>query len=461
MKVLSFILLLVSATSFLIYENIPLDYYTATVRNELKEIGDLHSLEDHQFPDYEYEKDTYTYSLSSIESKAVFLKPEMLSFSVSNEVINLDWKAGEGATGYISPYHSIYKASVSRDSKNSKSLKSTVYDIEFEMETSRFHFEKLWGISQDDDFYIPNGKIDNDYVSFKVKKLEDDCPFSDELLLEIINAFLSDKKGEMNDLLTNNGVNPYYLGLPMEKFSQRVYTPTSGFYGNENNIDLTLEEKPEFTLETITFKRKGKLNDLNIDGDPTLSETPNNQTFNINIKLFQNLISQNLFDIFYEQTNNPSPEYVLTVEYLKKIMECVLLNTTELKVGAEMTNVTFNDVNDLNGTMIFNVTVFEKEDFNTLLTFELKIDFKFTPILFHGGLNFLLSSKNLNVAEVNPIQVVDDLELLTEWIVNTYVAAMGRSEFNLFYYSFDLSHYFSSSTLDYQIIDNYLSIIMK
>ena len=461
MKVLSFILLLVSATSFLIYENIPFNYYTATVRNELKEIGDLHSLENHTFPDYEYEKDTYKYSLMSIESKAVFFKPEMLSFSVSNETVHLNWTADNGTTGYISPYHSIYKASVSRDSKNSKSLKSTVYDIEFETETSNFSFEKSWELSQDDDFYIPTGKIDNVYVSFKVKKLDYDCPFSDELLLEIINAFLSAEISDMNDVFTNNGVKPYYLGLPMEKLSQKVFTPTSGFFGNENNIDLTLEGKPDFTNATITFKRKGKLNDLNIDGDPTSSETPNNKTFNINKKLFQNLISQNLFDIFYEQTNNPSPEYVLTAEYLKKIMECEYPDSTELKVGAEMTNVTFYDTNDLNGTMIFNVTVFEKEEFNTLLNFELKIDFKFTPILFHGGLNFILFPKNLNVAEVNPVQVVDDLELLTEWIVNTYVAALGRSEFNLLCYSFDLSHYFSSSTLDYDFIDNYLSIILK
>ena len=44
MKVFEFILLLVSATSFLIYEQVPFNTYATKVRKELKEIVALHRI---------------------------------------------------------------------------------------------------------------------------------------------------------------------------------------------------------------------------------------------------------------------------------------------------------------------------------------------------------------------------------------------------------------------------------
>ena len=67
MKIIEFFLLLVSATSFLIYEKIPLNTYATKVKKELKEIGALHALEKYEFSDYHYTKDSTTYSLSSIK----------------------------------------------------------------------------------------------------------------------------------------------------------------------------------------------------------------------------------------------------------------------------------------------------------------------------------------------------------------------------------------------------------
>ena len=63
----------------------------------------------------------------------------------------------------------------------------------------------------------------------------------------------------------------------------------------------------------------------------------------------------------YEQTNNPSTEYELTVSYLKQITDVSSLydDSEELSVWAEMGNVVFND-EDLSGRVALNVMVIKK-----------------------------------------------------------------------------------------------------
>ena len=129
MKVLEFILLLVSTTSFLIYEKIPLNTYATKAKKELKEIGALHGLEQLKFSVFEYTKNTITYDLSSVKSKAVFFNVNMLSSSIDTEssvVLSLNWTPRTGDTNYLSPYHSIYSASFSKKSNDCLNTNSDV-----------------------------------------------------------------------------------------------------------------------------------------------------------------------------------------------------------------------------------------------------------------------------------------------------------------------------------------------
>lgn len=461
MKVFEFILLLVSATSFLIYEKIPLNNYAIKVKTELKEIGALHGLEEAEFSDYDYKKDSTTYTLSFVTSKAVFFNVNMLTASGSSDTgaLSFSWEAKSGEENYLSPYHSIYSAYIS---SSSNSLKTTLYEVQFELEVSKFKFSKSWVLNSEDNFYYPTGEVDNSYVSFKAKKVELDCPFSDELILEVINGFLTDRRAEMNEAFTNKGIKAYYTSLPLGEVSQKIYTQTSNFITNENNIDFSLESKPEYTSDNFILKRKGKLNDLDISGDRVFTDTSSSQKLNINKKLIQNLITQNTFNIIYEQTNNPSPQYELTVAYLKKIMDVSgYADSTELKVFVDMTDITFNDEDAISGTATLEVSVIAKTDLKSLLTFTLKIGFKFTPTLFQNGLNFVLLAKNLKILEVKPTETVRDEDLLNSWILNTYLVALGNNEFNLFSLSLDLSYYFTTNKLSYEFNDNYLSIIKQ
>ena len=462
MKVFAFILLLISITSFLVYEKIPINTYTTKIRKELKEIGSLHGLEQLKFTDFDYTKNTITYELSSVQSKAVFFNANMLSVSVNTElsvVLNADWTPRAGDTNYLSPYHSIYSATFS---KISNSLKSDIIEIEFEVEVSNFKFTKSWAYNTEDSFYQPSGKIDNTYVSFKVKYL-DESPYTEEILLEVINAFLTENKSKMNEAFTVNGVEAYYKGLPFEELVQKIYTQTSTNIANENNIDLTLESAPEYTPNNdLIFKKKGKLNDLDISGSAILSDSSSYQKFYINKELIKNLISQNLFNIIYEQTNNPSPKYELTVAYLKQIMDISSYSDSdELKVFAEMADVVFNDEDAISGTLMFTVSIIAKEDFNIVLDFTLNIGFEFTPTLFQNGLNFVLLGKNLSIKDIKSTQTVRDQDLLKDWIENTYLVALGNNEFNLFSLSFDLSYYFSTNKLSYEFNSDYLCIIKQ
>ena len=462
MKVFAFILLLISITSFLVYEKIPINTYTTKIRKELKEIGSFHGLEQLKFTDFDYTKNTITYELSSVQSKAVFFNVNMLSVSVNTElsvVLNADWTPRAGDTNYLSPYHSIYSATFS---KISNSLKSDIIEIEFEVEVSNFKFTKSWAYNTEDSFYQPSGKIDNTYVSFKVKYL-DESPYTEEILLEVINAFLTENKSKMNEAFTVNGVEAYYNGLPFEELVQKIYTQTSTNIANENNIDLTLESAPEYTPNNdLIFKKKGKLNDLDISGSAILSDSSSYQKFYINKELIKNLISQNLFNIIYEQTNNPSPKYELTVAYLKQIMDISSYSDSdELKVFAEMADVVFNDEDAISGTLMFTVSIIAKEDFNIVLDFTLNIGFEFTPTLFQNGLNFVLLGKNLSIKDIKSTQTVRDQDLLKDWIENTYLVALGNNEFNLFSLSFDLSYYFSTNKLSYEFNSDYLCIIKQ
>jgi len=461
MKVFEFILLLVSATSFLIYEKIPLNNYAIKVKTELKEIGALHGLEEAEFTDYDYKKDSTTYTLSFVTSKAVFFNVNMLTASGSSDTgaLSFSWEAKSGEENYLSPYHSIYSAYIS---SSSNSLKTTLYEVQFELEVSKFKFSKSWVLNSEDNFYYPTGEVDNSYISFKAKKIELDCPFSDELILEVINGFLTDRRAEMNEAFTNKGIKAYYTSLPLGEVSQKIYTQTSNFITNENNIDFSLESKPEYTSDNFILKRKGKLNDLDISGDRVFTDTSSSQKLNINKKIIQNLITQNTFNIIYEQTNNPSPQYELTVAYLKKIMDVSgYADSTELKVFVDMTDITFNDEDAISGTATLEVSVIAKTDLKSLLTFTLKIGFKFTPTLFQNGLNFVLLAKNLKILEVKPTETVRDEDLLNSWILNTYLVALGNNEFNLFSLSLDLSYYFTTNKLSYEFNDNYLSIIKQ
>lgn len=461
MKVFEFILLLVSATSFLIYEKIPLNNYAIKVKTELKEIGALHGLEEAEFTDYDYKKDSTTYTLSFVTSKAVFFNVNMLTASGSSDTgaLSFSWEAKSGEENYLSPYHSIYSAYIS---SSSNSLKTTLYEVQFELEVSKFKFSKSWVLNSEDNFYYPTGEVDNSYISFKAKKIELDCPFSDELILEVINGFLTDRRAEMNEAFTNKGIKAYYTSLPLGEVSQKIYTQTSNFITNENNIDFSLESKPEYTSDNFILKRKGKLNDLDISGDRVFTDTSSSQKLNINKKIIQNLITQNTFNIIYEQTNNPSPQYELTVAYLKKIMDVSgYADSTELKVFVDMTDITFNDEDAISGTATLEISVIAKTDLKSLLTFTLKIGFKFTPTLFQNGLNFVLLAKNLKILEVKPTETVRDEDLLNSWILNTYLVALGNNEFNLFSLSLDLSYYFTTNKLSYEFNDNYLSIIKQ
>ena len=457
-------ILIVSTSSFLIYEKVPLNSYATKMKKELKDIGALHSLEQKVFTSYDYTKDSIKYTLSLVKSKAVFFNINMLSPTVNSELLSLslEWKARDGDTDYLSPYHSIYNAKIS---KESNSLESEVYELEFELEVSSFKFTKTWLFNTEDKFYTPSGLIDNTYISFKVNCLDEKCPFTNDILLEVVNAFLTDKKSDMNSAFTQNGVEAYYKSLPLGELVQKIYTETSTNIMNENNVDLTLESMPEYSESNsdLIFKRKGKLNNLDIDGDEPFSDTSSSQKFNINKKLLQKLISENLFNIIYEQTNNPATDYELTISYLKQITDVSSSydDSEELLVSADMGKVSFND-EDLSGRVTFNVTVLLKNNFEEVFSFTFNMNFKFTPTLLQNGLNFVLLAKHLSVQDISSTKyTIKEENLLNKWIQNTYLVALGNNEFNLLCLSFDLSYYFSSNKISYEFKDNYLSIIKQ
>lgn len=460
MKVFEFILLVVSATSFLVYENVPVNTYSTEIKKELKEIGALHGLEDSTFNEFDYEKDSSVYSLSTIKSRAVFFNVDMLTSSTTENPpsLSLDWQARDGATNYISPYHLIYRADFT---KSANSLQSTVYEVEFEVEVSKFQFKKTWAQSSDGNYYVSKGAVDNTYTSFKAKCLEE-CPFTSDILLEVVNAFLVEKKTDMNNLFNVNGVNVYYNNLPTQDLVQNLYVQTSNNRPNTNTVDLSIESQPEYKSGSgILFKRKAKLNNLDIEGDDVF-DSDSSQRFNINKKLIQRLISENLFSIEYDQSNNPSTLYELTATFLKQIVDVSSLpDATELKVSAKMTDVTFKNEDAISGVVTLEVSVLTQSDSQNLLSFTLKLGFKFIPTLLSNGLNFVLLAKNISIDEIKSSSTLKNEDLLRSWIQNTYLVYLGNREYNLLSLSFDLSFFFNTNKLGYEFKNNYLSIIKK
>ena len=81
-------------------------------------------------------------------------------------------------------------------------------------------------------------------------------------------------------------------------------------------------------------------------------------------------------------------------------------------------------------------------------------------ILAFSSLNFVLLSKNLQITNVAPETGFDiiDKVLLTEWIQNTYLCALGNNEYNLFELPMDLSYYFNTNDLSWEFLGYYLSV---
>lgn len=459
MKVFAFILLLVSITSSYVYEKIPLNIYIADVRKELKEIGSLHFVEEYAYKDFEYTADNVKYILSGVKAKAVFFNPSMLSASVESQnylSLNFSWYMPDNYKD-ISPYHLIFTANLTSNEKT--------YQIEFVSEASEIVFQKKYELYVEDKFYIPKGLIEITPIASKAKNLETKSPYSEELILEIVNAFLASYKEDINRAF-NTGISGYYNSLPFEKLGQRIYVRRTSI-SNENNFDLTLEEMPYIESisglgDFVILKRKGTLNGESSNETEIMSDTIINQRFNLHYTIYQKLISENLFGFEFEQSNNPASMYELTAEYLRKIIDLdeSIPDTTKLKLEAQMVDVTFDPENKILGDLTIDVDIQSMEDHNSLFNFTFNIKFSLVPTLFQSGLNFVLLPKNIEITSIDTGYDIKDQTLFENWIKNTYLCALGNNEYNLMEVPLDLSYYFNTNDLRVELYGmEYLSII--
>ena len=457
MKAFAFILLLISVTSFYVYEKIPLNTYVAKVRRELKEIAAFHFIEELNFTDFDYTVGDEACTLSSVKAKAVFFNSFMPAASIENPtnlILKCSWTAPESGS-YISPYHSIYRAELKYNNVS--------YPIEFEMEAKQFIFFKQWEKYAQDNFYFPAGSCQIEFVASNAKNLDEKSPFTQKLLLQVINAFISANNPNMNKAL-NNGINSYYKSLPFEELMQKIYTQTANV-PYENNFDLTLEEMPEYGTTSqnegyIIFKRKGTLNGEASGTGELPTDDTNIQRFNLHGRLYQKLITDNKFDIKFEQTNNPASMYQLTGLYLKQVANASINDTTQLRLEAKMGDITFNTQDPMLGEITLGISIISLDDLETVFAFSAKFTFMFVPTLFQSGLNFVLLSKNLQITDVAPETGFDiiDKVLLMEWVRNTYLCALGNNEYNLFELPMDLSYYFNTNDLSWEFLGYYLSV---
>ena len=456
MKAFLFILFIFSVTNYYVNEKIPLDIYIAKIRKELKEISSLHSIEELTYEDFVYELDKVKYTLSSVKSKAVFFNPYMPKAEVVNKVnltFDFTWKIPEGSK--ISPYHSIYTADLKSNDKT--------YQIEFEVESNTFSFSKKWVLYDADSFYVPTGTSEFQFTSLRAKNLDKNSPYTEEIILKIVNEFLNTNHKKRNDAFLETVVG-YYKSLPFDEYNQKVYIHTSSF-PIEINFDLSLDEMPSYddATQMCIFNRKGTLNkeqEWIMRYDNQNADT--HQTFNLHGTIYQKLISENLFGFDIEQANNPATMYKLIGKDLKKvaIVDDSVTDEEELKIKANMENVTFDAVNPMIGDLSLLVEVLSKEDSSTVFAFTAKFKFTFNPTLIQSGLNFVLLGKNVQLSEIieEPGYEIKDRNTLLEWIQNTYLCALGQNEYNLFEYALDLSYYFNSNDLSFDFVDEYLSI---
>ena len=458
MKVFLFILFIFSVTSALVNEKIPLNTYIAKIRKELKEISSLHSIEELTYDDFNFVIDDVTYTLSSVNAKAVFFNEFMPVPSVTNQInltIEFDYKLPEGST--LSPYHSIYRADLSSNNK--------AYQIEFEVESGEFKFTKYWQAYSADKIFVPLGSSEFTFVSLKAKNLDENSPYTEEIILKVVNEFLNKNKEKMNKAFSDTVVG-YYKSLPFEEYGQKIYIRTSG-EPNEVNFDLSLEEMPyyenkEETGECVYFERKGIINTDKILNLRFGNEVDTNQRFNIHGSIYQQLISDNLFGFDIEQTNNPATMYTLIAGDLKKVANLneSIPDETELKLEAKMKSVTFDPTYKTVGDLNLIVDIISKEDQTSLLVFNAKFKFTLNPTLVQNGLNFVLLSKNIELSEVTEESgaEITNYDTLIQWIQNTYLCGLSQNEYNLFENALDLSYYFNSNDLSFEFMDEYLSI---
>jgi hypothetical protein len=381
--------------------------------------------------------------------------PEPSVTNQSNLTFKFVYTLPEGST--LSPYHSIYIAELCSNNKT--------YEIEFEVESAEFNFTKYWELYSPDNIYVPLGSSVINFVSLKAKNLKENSPYTEEIILKVVNEFLNKNKEKMNKAFSDTVIG-YYKSLPFDEYGQKIYIRTSG-EPNEVNFDLSLEaipyyENKEETGECIYFERKGIINDDETFNLRFGNEMDTNQRFNLHGSIYQKLISDNLFGFDIEQTNNPATMYTLTAGDLKKVadLNTTIPDETELKLEAKMDSVSFDPMYPTVGDLNLRVEIISKEDQTSLLVFNAKFKFTLNPTLVQNGLNFVLLSKNIELSEVTGESgaEITDYDTLIQWIQNTYLCGLGQNEYNLFENAFDLSYYFNGNDLSFEFMDEYLSI---
>ena len=459
MKEFAFLLLFISVSSAIVNEKIPLNIYISKVRKELKAIGALHSIEELTYLDFEVTINDIKYTLSSVKAKAVFFNSFMPVASVEKQndlTIQFYYKLPDIPT--ISPYHSIYTANLISNDKS--------YPIEFEVDSNIFKFTKSYELYETDNFYVPKGICEFEFIPLKAKNLVANSPYTEELMKNVVKEFLSHYQETMINEF-NKAITGYYKSLPLEELGQKIYVQTSSV-SEEVYFDLTLENMPYYqdigdSDGYVVLERKGTLNKKSTKEKYIPENADNLQRFNLHSDIYHNLISQNLFGFDFEQSNNPATLYQLTGAYLKKVakLHVSLLDETQLKIEAQMFNASFDNPSPMVGDVKMLISVISKEDDSKIFEFNAAFKFTFIPTLFQSGLNFVLLGKNIELYEINPesgYEILDN-DLLIEWIQNTYLCALGKNEYNLFEVPLDLSYYFNSNNLSWEYLeDGYLSI---
>ena len=120
MKFFPILILFISVTSFLVYEKIPLNTYVAKIRKDLKEIFAYNAIKELIFNDFIFKSNEEEYILSSVKAKALFFNsfmPEIIIKDQTSLSFKCSWIA-PNTKNYISPYHAIYSANITYESKN-------------------------------------------------------------------------------------------------------------------------------------------------------------------------------------------------------------------------------------------------------------------------------------------------------------------------------------------------------
>lgn len=467
MKSSYFVLLLAFSiiSSSLIFENTPSYVEKYRFYSDLLQINQRKAFQKFSISEINNTIEDETLTLSNITPFAHFIFPEETDFSITDDnsykiQFNKNTK----------PNHNFYLARYSAILKSNK-LEGKSFKIYFSFSFSEFSLTKHYQKYSTEYFYytVAECNLALDMVQMDYTSVSGISSGSIDALLATL--LKRDQQSLVDKFKTS--VDSYYAEIKVDEVSKDIITNTFNS-SISHKLDLNRDNAPKYQSSSILNYFSGQVDTEEQSGviDLPIDIDVNKYGIYINKNLIINLMKNNLFGFYIENSTKFMDEYELSGKYLKKICDIgdEVQDNLLVKIEIDMEDIKVEEQklteDGLKGKVTFNTDIYSANDESKLLSYHWDLDFLLRFNLFQNGLNFVVLGKDTSISGIagseEPARKITDEALLKKWMEDTIKIGLIRKQYNFFKYSIDLTEYFNSyGEVTVGVKEDYITLVGK